>query len=457
MAQDAKHLGRYRIESVLGRGAMGVVYAAVDTRLGRRVAIKTVQRGFLADESTASDYAARFEREAQAAARLSHPNIVTIFDFGEQDGESYIVMEFIPGRELAQVIDSGERFTVQQTVTLIGELLDALGAAHAQGIVHRDVKPANVMLDATGHVKLADFGVARLADHAHDRTMPGTLVGTPSYMSPEQILGQAVGSRTDLFAVGVLLYQLLTGQKPFQGRSAFDMQKAILQSEPVPPSSVKPGVPAAFDGVVAHALAKRPEDRPADAAAFKRLLGAAWQSAQSAPAGRSGATDRAGVTVDPPARRRRWPRVAAGVAATAALATAGLVAWNAMRLPGEGDGPVQAAVPEATAAPAASAPVPLARAASAAVAPAASVSPVPPLPAPVMATTSPPAPVATMARPPVAGPAASPSPAAARPARGSEDVRTRNDPRCPELLMRMQLGDTLTPEQTTVFHTRCVR
>ena len=241
MSQDARHLGRYRIESVLGRGAMGVVYAAVDTRLGRRVAIKTVQRGYLADESTASDYAARFEREAQAAARLSRPHIVTIFDFGEQDGESYIVMEFIPGLELAKVIDSGERFTLQQTVTLIGELLDALGAAHVQGIVHRDVKPANVMLDAAGHVKLADFGVARLVDNQQDRTMPGTLVGTPSYMSPEQILGQAVGSRTDLFAVGVLLYQLLTGHKPFQGRSAFDMQKAILQSEPAPPSSVQPG------------------------------------------------------------------------------------------------------------------------------------------------------------------------------------------------------------------------
>ena len=239
-----------------------------------------MQRGCLADEHTASDYAARFEREEQAAARLSHPHIVPICNFGEQDGESFIVIEFIPGRELAKVTDSGERFTLQQTVTLIGELIDALGAAHAQGIVHRDVKPANAMLGAAGHVKLADCGVARLVDNQRDRTMPGTLVGTPSYMSREQILGQAMGSRTDLFAVGVLLYELLTDHKPFQGRSAFNMQRATLQSEPAPPSSVQPGVPVGFDAVVAHALTKRPEDRPADAAAFKQALWAAWQSAQ---------------------------------------------------------------------------------------------------------------------------------------------------------------------------------
>ena len=445
MNQDVRHLGRYRIDSVLGRGAMGVVYAAVDTRLGRRVAIKTVQRGFLADESTASEFAARFEREAQAAARLSHPNIVTIFDFGEQDGESYIVMEFIPGRELAKVIDSGERLTLQQTVTLISELLDALGAAHAQGIVHRDVKPANVMLDATGHVKLADFGVARLVDNQQDRTMPGTLVGTPNYMSPEQILGQAVGSRTDLFAVGVLLYQLLTGQKPFQGRSAFDTQKAIVQSEPPPPSSLQPGVPSAFDALVLQALAKRPEDRPADAAAFKQGLWIAWRSAQqqALPAAAREATARPALA-DNPARRRLGVWVAA---AATAIAAAGLMAWTVMRPPEGTDVPAQTALPAATSAPAATA--------TAVVLP-----PRPPLATPAVALPAP-APMPSPASAPAPDSATTlarhPAPAAARPARQAEDVRARTDPRCPELLMRMQLGDNMTPEQTTVFHTRCVR
>ncbi len=261
-------LGRYRLLRVLGRGAMGVVYEALDTRLGRSVAIKTVLRSFLADDSTSADYAARFEREAQAAARLSHPHIVTVFDFGEQDDASYIVMEFVRGRELAQAFDSGEVFAIEQIVSLMCQLLDALGAAHAQGIVHRDVKPANVMLDSSGHVKLADFGVARLVEGNQERTLPGTLVGTPSYMSPEQILGQAVGSRTDLFAAGVVLYQFLTGRKPFHGTGTYGLQRAILQDEPVRPSLLNAARPAAFDAVVARALAKAPEHRHANAAAF---------------------------------------------------------------------------------------------------------------------------------------------------------------------------------------------
>jgi serine/threonine protein kinase len=251
---------------------MGVVYEALDERLGRTVAIKTVLRSHLDNESTAQDYAARFVREAQAAARLSHPHIVTVYDFGEHDDLSYIVMEFVSGRELADLFRSGHRFTLLEALQIMAELLDALAYAHAQGVVHRDVKPANVLVDQTGHVKLADFGVARVSSGTQDRTMPGTMVGTPNYMSPEQILGQPVGSRTDIFAAGVVLYQFLTGRQPFEGGGMFVVQRRILQEEAPPPSQVFAGLPPSLDAIVARALAKRPEDRFETAAVFAQEL-----------------------------------------------------------------------------------------------------------------------------------------------------------------------------------------
>ena len=257
-------LGRYRLVKVLGQGAMGVVYEGVDTRLNRTVAIKTVLRSHLADETTANEYATRFEREAQAAARLSHPHVVTVFDFGEHEDISYIVMEFVRGRELNQAFEAGEKFSLPETIRMMRELLLALDYAHQQGVVHRDVKPANVMLDQIGRVKLTDFGVARVANANQDRTMPGTLVGTPSYMSPEQILGLAVGSRADIFAAGVILYQFLVGRRPFTGGGPFGVQRKIVQDDPDPPSQVNADLPKAFDLIVARALAKKPENRYED-------------------------------------------------------------------------------------------------------------------------------------------------------------------------------------------------
>lgn len=267
-ANTQSFLGRYRLVKVLGQGAMGVVYEAVDTRLNRTVAIKTVLRTHLVDEATASEYASRFEREAQAAARLSHPHVVTVYDFGEHEDISYIVMEFIRGRELNQAFEAGEKFPLPEAVRIMCELLAALDYAHVQGIVHRDVKPANVMLDAGDRVKLTDFGVARVTNANQDRTMPGTMVGTPSYMSPEQILGTAVGSRTDIFAAGVILYQFLTGKRPFSGGGPFGVQRKIVQDEPEPASKLNPEVPAGFDLIVSRALAKKPEDRYESASAF---------------------------------------------------------------------------------------------------------------------------------------------------------------------------------------------
>ena len=261
-------LGRYRLVKVLGQGAMGVVYEAVDTRLNRTVAIKTVLRSHLADETTANEYATRFEREAQAAARLTHPHVVTVFDFGEHEDISYIVMEFIRGRELNQAFEAGQHFPLSEAIRIMRELLSALDYAHKQGIVHRDIKPANVMLDPAGRVKLTDFGVARVANANQDRTMPGTLVGTPSYMSPEQILGLAVGSRADIFAAGVILYQFLTGRRPFTGGGPFGVQRKIVQDDPDPPSKVNPDVPDGFDLIISRALAKQPENRYENAGAF---------------------------------------------------------------------------------------------------------------------------------------------------------------------------------------------
>ena len=272
-----RSLGRYQLVRVLGRGAMGMVYEGVDSRLGRTVAIKTVLRSIMTDDATASDYARRFEREAQAAARLHHPHIVALFDFGEHGDVSYIVMEFIRGRELAQAFKAGEKFTLAQTQRLMTELLDALGAAHDHGIVHRDIKPANVLIDEQGRVKLADFGVARVVDGQADRTLPGTMVGTPSAMAPEQIMGLAVGSRTDIFSAGLILYHLLTGQRPFSGGGPFGVQRAILHDHPVAPSQLNPQVPAAMDAVVAKALQKKPEDRYVTAAAFSDAIVSALQ------------------------------------------------------------------------------------------------------------------------------------------------------------------------------------
>jgi hypothetical protein len=289
--ESLKTLGRYQIQRVLGRGAMGLVYEGLDPRLNRPVAIKTILKSHLLDETLADEYSARFVREAQAAGRLSHPNIVSVFDFGEEGDVAYLVMEFIRGRELAAHFEDNDFFDLPQAVRIMGELLDALGYAHERGIVHRDVKPANVMIESgTGRVKLTDFGVARLADANTDRTQPGTMVGTPSYMSPEQIQGLAVGSRTDLFAAGVVLYQFLTRQKPFTGGGQWTVQRKIIQDDPTPPSFANRALPPVYDTIVKRALAKDPADRYATAAEFAADLRATL-AGQAAPAPAQGGAE----------------------------------------------------------------------------------------------------------------------------------------------------------------------
>ncbi|MEW6690208.1 MAG: serine/threonine-protein kinase, partial [Pseudomonadota bacterium] len=255
---DLKRIGRYDIERVLGEGAMGVVYEGNDPRLHRKVAIKTILKSAL-DSDSAAEYSARFAREAQAVARLNHPNIVQVFDFAEEGELAYIVMELVRGKELKQFFEARERFELKEIVHIMGELCDALHFAHQAGIIHRDVKPANVMIDSAGRVKLTDFGVARVSDPNRtvaEQTQAGTVVGTPAYMSPEQIQSEKLDRRTDIFSAGIILYEFLAGEKPFTGSGAWTIAKKILQETPAAPSTVNKTLSPLFDHVVAKALAK---------------------------------------------------------------------------------------------------------------------------------------------------------------------------------------------------------
>jgi serine/threonine-protein kinase len=279
---ELTRLGRYQLKRVLGKGAMGVVYEGYDPTLNRHVAVKTILKSIAIDAETAAAHSARFVREAQAVARLNHPHIVQVHDFGEQDEVAYLVMEFIEGRELRAYFDAAERFEVVEAVRIMGELLDALDFAHERGVIHRDVKPANVMLDAQRRAKLADFGVARIQDS--DRSLAGTMVGTPAYMSPEQIKGGKVDGRTDIFSAGTILYQLLTGEQPFKGAGAWTVAKQIVEVDPPLPSTLAVAASPSFDAVVRRALAKEPAQRFGKAREFSAALRAASKlAATSAP------------------------------------------------------------------------------------------------------------------------------------------------------------------------------
>jgi serine/threonine protein kinase len=272
MSDELKSLGRYKINGVLGKGAMGLVYDGLDPKLNRRVAIKTILTGSLSADA-ARMATVRFEREVRAVARLNHGNVVQVYDFGTEAGLAYIVMEFIQGKELKDYFDTNQRLDLKTIFQLMSELLDALEFAHEAGIIHRDVKPANIMVDAGGHAKLTDFGVARFTEPQGDQidaTRVGTIIGTPSYMSPEQIQGQPIDRRSDVFSAGIIFYQLLTWQKPFQG-TQWELAKKIIEDDPVWPSQLVQ-IPADIDKVVARALAKQPDRRYATAHKFAEAI-----------------------------------------------------------------------------------------------------------------------------------------------------------------------------------------
>jgi eukaryotic-like serine/threonine-protein kinase len=314
-------LGKYQIRRTLGKGAMGIVYEGFDPVIERTVAIKTILPAQLKGTEFVA-LMARFKREAQAGGRLNHPGIVAIYEYGEDIAQdisdeeatllgapsaaqgaqrvAFIAMEFVKGRELRDYFEQRERFSLGEIARIMSEMLDALDHAHAHGVVHRDMKPANLILLENGRVKVADFGIARL--EASELTQTGTLMGTPSYMSPEQFMGQPVDGRSDLFSCGVILYQMLTGEKPFIGESTTTIMYKVLREDPVPPSELNLSLSAALDAVVKKALAKQPAQRFQSGAEFAQAL-------QAAIAGEAGAQ------VSPASDQRAAPATASRPAA----------------------------------------------------------------------------------------------------------------------------------------------
>ena len=274
-----QQLGKYRIVGVLGEGAMGVVYRAHDPAIDREVAVKTIHKELLADRALTSTVVERFRREAVAAGRLSHPGIVAVYDYGDADDVAYIVMELAPGESLHDYVVRRGALSLDEIGALMAQLLDALGYAHERGIVHRDIKPSNLLVSATGRVKITDFGIARIA--SSELTHSGVAVGTPSYMAPEQYAGAQVDHRADLFAAGVLLYELLTGMRPFRGETIEALAYQIVHAPHPPPRHHRPSLPARFDTVLATALAKQAGDRYASAADFASGIAAAIADATS--------------------------------------------------------------------------------------------------------------------------------------------------------------------------------
>ena len=278
-----EQLGKYRIDSVLGKGAMGTVYKAFDPNIARTVALKTIRKELFGDSQHA-ELVSRFKNEAQAAGRLMHPNIVGVYDYGEDDGSAYIAMEFVEGTPLNTLLAAQTPRDLSHSLGWMRQLLSALEYAHSKGVVHRDIKPANLLITADDKVKVTDFGVARL--DSSTLTQTGSMIGTPSYMSPEQFCGELIDGRSDVFSAGIVLYQLLTGERPFSGSATMVMQQ-ILNQTPVAPSSLNLALDPALDSVIARALAKRPGERYPSAQAFlddlEALLGTAtgtWINAE---------------------------------------------------------------------------------------------------------------------------------------------------------------------------------
>ena len=335
----------YRLVALIGGGGMGVVYEAEDVRLGRHVAIKFLPET-LSDNRDALD---RFSREARAASALNHPHICTVYDIGEEQGRPFMVMELMKGQTLKDQV-AGKGLPLDRVLTLGAQVADALEAAHHQGITHRDIKPANIFVTERGEAKLLDFGLAKVAlagavggaadedrtlSRADDVTAPGTTMGTVSYMSPEQARGEAVGTPSDLFSLGVVLYEMATGVLPFRGHGATEIIDAVLHQEPVTPVRLNPDVPADLERIIAKALEKDPALRYQSAAEIKtdlkRLQRATGPVPLAAPA--------------PLWRRHRRAMVHGAVAAALVIVAAGLWFWRSSGGPAPADaGPVRIAV-----------------------------------------------------------------------------------------------------------------
>jgi serine/threonine protein kinase len=317
-------LNRYQLEGVLGVGATGEVYRGHDARLERPVAVKLLR----AELSIEPAVRRRFEGEARAAARLSHPNVVMVFDSGEHDGRAFIVMERLPGRTLADEIARGP-FDSARVRQLGTEVLAALAAAHDAGILHRDIKPRNVLLARRGHWKVTDFGIAKLLDET-DLTATGIVVGTPAYTAPERHAGGPATVRSDLYAVGVVLYEAAAGERPFRGDNALAVARAVLDGAVEPVARRCPGLDPSLAAAIDHAMAREPASRFASAGEMQRALQAHLDPAATIP--QSAPPPTASLTTPVVGRARRTPsrRTVSGWAAAAlavvALTIIGVVA-----------------------------------------------------------------------------------------------------------------------------------
>ncbi len=262
-------LGKYQVTEVLGKGAMGVVYKAFDPNIRRTVAIKTIRKELI-EEDRGTTMLARFKNEAQAAGRLAHPGIVGVHEYGEEGDLAYIAMEYVQGNSLREYFNRGTRFEIRDVVSITAQLLDALAYAHEQGVWHRDIKPANLIIMISGKLKIADFGIARI--DSSNLTQIGAVMGTPGYMAPEQYSGTDVDWRADIFASGVVLYQLLCGVKPFAGSTEAVAYKVCYETPPPPSHVDAERAPGAFDAVIARAIDKKPAKRYQNANDFRAGL-----------------------------------------------------------------------------------------------------------------------------------------------------------------------------------------
>ena len=294
-----EQLGRYRLISQLGAGGMGVVYLAEDTLLARRVAVKTLRLFEGIDAAARDSLTQRFLHEARIVAQMDHPGIVAVYDFGHEGEAAFLVLEYVPGTNLAAHLERGSGPDAAFAMRILRETAAALDYAHSRGVVHRDVKPANLLLREDGQVKVADFGIAKLAG-ATAMTATGTVLGTVEYMSPEQIRAEPVDARSDQFSLAVVAYHLLTGRRLFQSDSAVSLAHMIAYEEPVAPSTANPALAASVDPVLRRALAKKPADRYATCADFVRELEQALAGASHAAAAAGAMKTSASTAALPP-------------------------------------------------------------------------------------------------------------------------------------------------------------
>lgn len=327
-------LGRYEIMDELGRGAMGIVYKAYDPVVGRIVALKTVRLDATGKER--EELVARLRQEAQAAGRLDHPNIVTLYDAGEAEGLFYLTMHYVKGKPLSELMGEGRQLPVKQILLLMDQVCDGLHYAHERGIVHRDLKPSNIIVAAEGMAKILDFGVAKVAETGTTRA--GTVLGTPSYMSPEQAQGARVDRRSDIFSLGAIFYELLTGEKAFPGNTPTAIIHKIVHEEPIPPRVLEPGIDPALEDIIRRALAKDPLQRYQTC---KELLQDLKVIGKPAPRPAPAPSERAARAAPrrEPARPGAARQAVTSVLAAALLAAGGYLAWQGGLLATLGLGP----------------------------------------------------------------------------------------------------------------------